>query len=134
MNEVKETNEIPVQNKKILVIEDDKILSKVISEELEKAGFEIKRALTGDDGFEMARSENPDLVLLDLMLPGIHGFDILAKIKKDSYTKKIPVIILTALGSDDDVKKGLRLGASDYIVKSKHAISEIIDTVKNFFK
>ncbi|MFC1720766.1 response regulator transcription factor [Patescibacteria group bacterium] len=134
INKIDEINEPITSGKKILFIEDDKTLSQVISGELEKSGFTVKPVFSGGDALRMVRTELPELILLDLMLPEVHGFDILTKIKKDSHTKNIPVIIITALGSDDDVKKGLSLGADDYIVKSKHSVAEIIDKVKSFLK
>ncbi|MCK5022008.1 MAG: response regulator [Candidatus Pacebacteria bacterium] len=118
---------------KIVLIEDDEILSKVIKEELEEANFKIYSALDGEKGLEMVKAKKPNLVLLDLMLPKMHGFEVLENLKKSLETKQIPVMILTMLGSDDDIKKGLQLGANDYIVKSQHAVGEIVDTVKDFF-
>lgn len=118
---------------KILLIEDDEILSRVLREELVDGGFKVESAMDGDEGEKKVKSEKPDLVLLDLILPKKHGFEVLAAIKKELETKDIPVIILTMLGSDDDIKKGLKLGANDYIVKSQHAISEIVEKVQKFF-
>ncbi len=117
---------------KIVLIEDDKILSKVIYEELKEAGFVVHRAYDGIEGLKLVKSKKPDLVLLDLILPGKHGFNVLKELKASSETNGIPVIILTMLGSDDDIKKGLVLGANDYIVKSQHAVSEIIEKVRDF--
>lgn len=119
---------------KIILIEDDEILSKVIFEELKEAGFDVERANNGEDGLKLAQSEMPNLILLDLLIPKIGGFEVLENLKKSPATKDIPVIILTMLGSDDDLKKGLKLGAEDYIVKSQHAVAEIIEKVKGFFK
>ncbi|MCK5286055.1 MAG: response regulator [Candidatus Pacebacteria bacterium] len=118
---------------KIVLVEDDEILSKVIKEELEEADFKVYLATDGEKGLELAQEKKPDLVLLDLMLPKMHGFEVLENLKKSPETEDTPVIILTMLGSDDDIKKGLKLGASDYIVKSQHAVGEIIDEVKKFF-
>jgi DNA-binding response OmpR family regulator len=123
-----------MKKKNIILIEDDAILSKVVNEELEDADFKISTAFSGREGLDMVRSELPDLILLDLILPEIHGFDVLAELKKDPKTKNIPVIILTMLGSDDDIKKGISLGAQDYIVKSQHAVGEIIEKVKSFLQ
>ncbi len=122
-----------MEKTKIVLIEDDKVLSKVIKEELKEANYGVDQAYDGEKGLKLVQSKKPDLVLLDLILPELHGFDVLKDIKKDPNTKKIPVMILTMLGSDDDIKKGLRLGAHDYIVKSQHAVSEIVDKVKDFF-
>ncbi len=118
---------------KIVLVEDDVILSKVINEELEEAGFDVIKAIDGEKGLVAVKSKKPDLVLLELMLPKMHGFEVLEEIKKDPEVQSIPVMILTMLGSDDDIKKGLQLGANDYIVKSQHAVGEIIDKVKDFF-
>jgi len=118
---------------KIVLVEDDAILSKVIDEELSEAGFDVIKTFDGPKGLAVIKSKKPDLVLLDLMLPGMHGFEVLSEMKKDPEVQSIPVIILTMLGSDDDIKKGIQLGAVDYIVKSQHAVGEIIDKIKDFF-
>ncbi len=118
---------------KIVLVEDDEILSKVIKEELEESGFKVYLAMDGEKGLATATDKKPNLVLLDLMLPKMHGFEVLENLKKSPETDKIPVMILTMLGSDDDIKKGLLLGANDYIVKSQHAVGEIVDKVKEFF-
>jgi DNA-binding response OmpR family regulator len=117
---------------KILLVEDDEVLAKVIDEELVEAGFEIFQAYDGESGLAMAREKKPDLILLDILLPKKNGFDVLETLKKLPEAH-IPVIILSMLGSDDDIKKGLRLGANDYVVKSQHALPEIVEKVKNFF-
>ena len=122
-----------MKDTKIVLVEDDEILSKVIEEELEEAGFKVYLATDGKKGLEAVKNKKPDLVLLDLMLPEMHGFEVLENIKKSPEVENTPVIILTMLGSDDDIKKGLKLGAHDYIVKSQHAVGEIVDEVKNFF-
>lgn len=118
---------------KIVLIEDDEILAKVVYEELCDADFDVFQAFDGEEGLKLVRSEKPDLVLLDLILPKKYGFDVLEELKKSPVTRNIPVIVLTMLGRDDDIKKGLRLGANDYIVKSQHAVGEIVDKVNNFF-
>lgn len=122
-----------MSTQKIVLVEDDEILSKVLSTELHDAGFEVSQAFDGEAGLALVRSKRPDLVLLDLVLPKKHGFVVLEELKKSPETKAIPVIILTLLGEDEDIKKGLRLGANDYLVKSSHAVGEIVEKVKNFF-
>lgn len=118
---------------KIVLVEDDEVLSKVLGEELKESGFDVFRAFAGDEGLKLAKSKKPNLILLDLMLPKMHGFEVLTELKKDPEVKDIPVMILTMLGSDDDIKKGLSLGANDYVVKSQHAVGEIVDKIKDFF-
>src|SRR3989338_7004856 len=118
---------------KIVLVEDDEVLSKVMNTELTDAGFEVSQAFDGEAGLELIRSKRPDLVLLDLIMPKKGGFEVLGELKKDPSTKDIPVILLTLLGEDEDIKKGLRLGANDYLVKSSHAVAEIIEKIKTFF-
>lgn len=117
---------------KIVLIEDDEILSKVLYTELSDAEFEVLTAFDGEAGLGLVKLQKPDLVLLDLVLPKKHGFEVLAELKKSADTARIPVLILTMLGSDEDIKRGLQLGANDYIVKSQHAVAEIIEKVKSF--
>ena len=118
---------------KIVLIEDDQVLAKVLYNELSHAGFDVSQAFDGEEGLELVKFKRPNLVLLDLVLPKKHGFEVLEELKKSPDTRAIPVIILTLLGEDDDIKKGLRLGADDYIVKSDHPIGEIIEKVRDFF-
>lgn len=116
--------------KKILIVEDDKFLRELIVRKLDEEGYEIAEALDGEEGSKKAKEEKPDLVLLDLILPGIDGFEVLAGIKQDSQTSAIPVIILSNLGQTEDVEKGLKLGAIDYLVKAHFTPGEIIEKVK----
>ena len=118
---------------KIVLIEDDETLAEVLYAELTEAGFDVSPAFDGKEGLKQVIEKQPDLVLLDLILPEMHGFEVIEELKKSRETEKIPVIILSLLGEDEDIKKGLKLGADDYIVKSSHAIAEIVEKVKNFF-
>ncbi len=122
-----------MKKNKILLIEDDPVLSKVINEELKENDFQVFLADDGEKGIKLAKTKKPDLILLDLILPSKHGFDVLEELKAFSGTNDIPVIIMTMLSSDEDIKKGLKLGATDYIVKSQHSVAEIIENIKNFF-
>jgi DNA-binding response OmpR family regulator len=118
---------------KILLVEDDMVLAKVLYEELSDADFEVFQAYDGEVGLQLALEKKPDMVLLDVLLPKKNGFEVLEAMKKSPEASQIPVIMLTMLGSDEDIKKGLQLGASDYIVKSQHALPEIVEKVKEFF-
>ena len=120
-----------MQIKKIVVVEDEGILSKALSIELLSAGYQVLTANNGEAGLALVQKELPDLVLLDLMLPKMNGFDVLAALKKDEATKAIRVIILSNLGQDEDRKKGLALGALDYYVKSSTDLSAITEKIKN---
>lgn len=115
---------------KVLMIEDDKFLRKIYRDKLTRAGFEFIEATNGEEGANKIISENPDLVLLDLILPRKNGFDVLVDMKRNPNTKSIPVIILSNLGQESDIKRGLALGAQDYLVKTDVNLSEVVDKVK----
>lgn len=116
---------------KILVIEDDKFLRELVIQKLAREGFDTSEAVDGEEGVKKVKEEKPDLVLLDLILPGIDGFEALQRMKEDPELVKIPVIILSNLGQKDDVEKGLKLGASDYLIKAHFTPGEIIAKVRN---
>ena len=120
--------------KTILIIEDDKFLRELICQKLIKEGYEVCEAIDGEEGVKKIKEAKPDLVLLDLILPGIDGFEVLSKIKEDPETKSIPVIILSNLGQKEDVEKGLKLGAADYLIKAHFTPGEIIDKIRNILK
>lgn len=120
--------------KKILIIEDDKFLRELISQKLIKEGYDIVEAIDGEKGIEAVKSEKPDLVLLDLILPAIDGFGVLAKVKEDAALSQIPIIILSNLGQKDDIEKGLKLGATDYLIKAHFTPNEIIEKIKTVLK
>ena len=115
---------------KILIIEDDKFLRELIAKKLLKEGFEIEEAIDGEEGLRKIKEVKPDLVLLDLILPGIDGFEVLKNIKEDPKLSLIPVVILSNLGQRDEVEKGLSLGAVDFLVKAHFTPEEIIEKIK----
>lgn len=115
----------------ILVVEDDKFLRELMSQKLIKEGFKISQAIDGEEGLKKIKEEKPSLVLLDLILPGIDGFGVLAQMKEDPQASKIPVIILSNLGQREDVERGLKLGATDYLIKAHFTPGEIIEKIKN---
>ncbi len=115
--------------KKILVIEDDKFLRELISQKLLHEGYDIAEAVDGEKGLEAVEKEKPDLVLLDLILPGLDGFEVLTKIKENPAVSQIPVIILSNLGQKDDIEKGLKMGAKDYLIKAHFTPAEIIEKI-----
>ena len=120
--------------KKILIVEDDKFLRELIAQKLIKEGYEIAEAVDGEKGIKAVEEEKPDLVLLDLILPGIDGFDVLAKMKEDPKMAQVPVIILSNLGQKDDIERGLKMGAVDYMIKAHFTPAEIIEKVKTVLK
>jgi two-component system alkaline phosphatase synthesis response regulator PhoP len=115
---------------KILVIEDEQVLAKVFQEKFEKARYEVKIASDGQSGIDLAKSFKPDVIVLDLVLPKKNGFDVLEELKADEVFKLTPVIVVSNLGEDDDIKRAISLGAADYFVKAQHPINEIVDKVK----
>ena len=118
-----------MEQKKVLSIEDDAFLSSLVSGKLIETGFSVITAGTGKDGLAKAKSEHPNLILLDIMLPDMGGFEILEKLKGDPETKNIPVIILSNLGGRDEIEKGVALGASSYLIKSNilpHEVAEMV--------
>src|SRR4030042_1224805 len=119
-------------DKKILVIEDDKFLRELICQKLIKEGYQVVEAIDGEEGVKKIKEEKPNLVLLDLILPGIDGFEVLTKAKEDPSLAEIPVIILSNLGQKEDVERGMKLGAVDYLIKAHFTPGEIIDKVKKF--
>lgn len=119
--------------KKIIVVEDDPLLLKALNIELLSNDFEVLSAKDGEAGLQLIRKEKPDLVLLDLVLPKMHGFEVLKSLKNDKNTEEIPVIILSNLGQFSDIKKGLDLGAKDYYVKASTDLSELSGKIKKLF-
>jgi len=103
--------------KQILIIEDEPDIQELLSFNLDNNGYKVYTASNGEKGLEVARKELPDLILLDLMLPGIHGLDVCRIIKSDQETSGISIIMLTALGQEEDIIKGLETGADDYVTK-----------------
>mgnify|MGYP001195933406 FL=1 len=119
-------------SKKVLIIEDDKFLRELLGKKLTSAGYEVVLAVDGEEGLEKLKKEKPDVVLLDLMLPGINGFEVLENRQKDPEINNIPVIILSNLGQKEDIEKGLRLGAKDFLVKAHFTPQEIVNKLQMF--
>ena len=117
------------EKQKILMIEDDRFLRKIYRDKLTREGFEFVEATNGIEGINKVVSDLPDLVLLDLMLPRKNGFEVLIDMKRNKNTKNVPVIILSNLGQESDIKKGLDLGANDYLIKTEVSISDVVNKV-----
>jgi DNA-binding response OmpR family regulator len=121
-------------SKKILIVEDDKFLRELISRKLQQQEFSVVEAVDGTEGLQKTKEEKPDLILLDLILPGLDGFEVLTRIKQDPHLSSIPVVILSNLGQKEEVERGLKLGAIDYLVKAHFTPSEIIEKVKGILQ
>lgn len=117
---------------KILLIEDDKFLRELMARKLLTLNYDVSVAVDGEEGLQKIKEEKPDLVLLDLILPGINGFEVLEKAKSDPNTVAIPVIILSNLGQGDDIERGLKLGAKDFLVKAHFTPQEIVNKLQSY--
>lgn len=116
-------------NKKVLIVEDDMALFNMYAVELKIKGYDVLNVNDGLQALPKAKDYKPDVVLLDIMLPGMNGLNILTELKADPQTTEIPIIMLTNYGSEDNVKKALESGAADYIMKYKILPSELSDKI-----
>ncbi len=114
----------------VVIIEDEKMLADMYTTKFSMEGFEAQKANDGQAGFDMVKAVKPDMVLLDIIMPKIDGFGVLKMLKDDAELKNIPVILLTNLGQEEDIKKGKDLGAADYFVKANHTPAEVVQKVK----
>ncbi len=115
---------------KILIVEDEEALAKVLAEKFAREGFEVRIARDGEEAMPVALSFRPDIIALDILLPRKNGLEVLRDLKADSELRSIPVVMLSNLDSDEDIKNAISLGASDYFVKSQHLIKEIVEKMK----
>lgn len=118
----------------ILIVEDEEFLVRAVKDNLVSEGYTVSVAMDGEAVFDEIKKKKPSLILLDLLLPKKNGFDVLRDIKANPEWQLIPVIILSNLGEDSEIKRGLELGASDYFVKSQHPIQEVMDKVKEYLQ
>lgn len=116
--------------KTILFIEDESALQKTFSDTLSQEGYEIISALDGEIGLRLAKEKKPDLILLDIILPKINGFEVLKELKANPKTKDIPVIVLTNLEGMDDIDKAIELGATTYLIKAQYSLEEVVEKIK----
>ena len=118
--------------KKILIIEDEPMLSDLLYEVLVDEGFIVERTMSGEEGIKKIEDFNPDLILLDILLPFISGYDVLSWLKKQKKFSSIPVLVISNLGQEEEIKKSLSLGAKEHIIKSNFTLEEIVKKVKEF--
>lgn len=119
---------------KLLIIEDEQMLAEMYATKFSMEGFAVTQAHDGAAGLAKAREILPHVILLDIIMPKLDGFTVLKELKSDAATKSIPVILLTNLGQDDDIRKGKKLGADDYFVKANHSPQEIVEKVRAVLK
>ncbi len=117
--------------KKILLVEDDDALASVYQTRLQAEGFDIRRVPNGEDALAAALEYKPDLILLDVMMPKVSGFDVLDILRNTPDTTNVKVIMLTALSQDTDKQRAESLGVDDYLVKSQVVIADVVDRIKS---
>jgi DNA-binding response OmpR family regulator len=115
---------------RILIVDDDAFLAGIYATKLELDGFAVLSARDGDEGLRLAAKEKPDLILLDVLMPKLDGFEVLKRLKEDPASKDIPVIMLTNLGQKEDVEKGMAEGAVDYLIKAHFVPAEAVAKIK----
>lgn len=119
---------------KILLIDDDKDLSTVFETALKKAGFEVVTAATGEEGLTKVKTENPNLILLDQILPDLKGNEVLKKLKEDPQTQNIPVALLSNFGQNELIQEAIGQGAADYILKYQIEPEDLVKKVNALLK
>ena len=128
MTEAKKNN----SKKVVFIVEDDAFLLKAYRVKFEQEGAEVWEAADGKSAISFLEKNPPNIVLLDLMLPGLSGFEVLETIRKHPRWKNVPVIILSNLGQEQDIEQGKKLGIADYIIKADVKISDVISKVKKY--
>ncbi len=117
--------------KKILLVEDDDALASVYQTRLQAEGFDVKRVPNGEDALASAMEYHPDLIILDVMMPKVTGFDVLDILRNTPETAKTKVLMLTALSQESDKDRAKSLGADDYLVKSQVVIADVVERIKH---
>jgi len=122
------------EGSKILIAEDDHFLSFLLRGRLEKENFVVHQVTDGEEALSFLKTERPDLIILDLIMPKLSGFELLEIISIDPELNKIPLIVLSNLGQDEDIEKAKRLGAVEYFVKARTSIDDLVKTVRGYVK
>ena len=120
--------------KKILLTEDDEFLSSLIKNRLQRDGFEVEVAKNGDEVLSILKNFKPDLVLMDIILPGKFGFDVLEEMRADPRFSRVPFMVISNLGQESDIARAKSLGAIDYFVKARVMIDDLINRIKSFLQ
>ncbi len=114
----------------ILLVEDDPFLTEIYSQKLKKSGLKVEVIKDGQKALESLNKKMPDLLLLDIVLPRIEGWEVLRKIRKELKFKNLKIIVLSNLGQKEEVEKGLELGADKYLIKAHYTLSEVVEEIK----
>ncbi len=123
-----------MEKKSVLIVEDDQFFSGLVAQKLNQAGFEVLLAGGGEEALNVLKEKNPSLIILDLMMPGMDGFEVLSRLKKDEKTKEIPTVVLSNLGQRDEVDRAISLGADDFLIKVNFTLDEIVEKVKEIIQ
>ena len=115
--------------KKILLIEDEEIMIDLLQRKLNKEGYEVSIARNGEEGLKLMREQNPDIILLDIIMPRMGGFEVMEEMQKDKDLKKIPIIVISNSGQPVEIDKAQKLGAKDWLIKTEFDPREVIDKV-----
>ena len=125
---------MPEQKKTIVLVEDEKILANFIKSRLERAGYKVEVAYDGKKGLDLILTSNPDLVLLDILLPNLGGFDVLSKLKEADVVPKLPVIVISNSGQPVELERAIDLGARGYLIKVNFTPDEVLEKVEEVFQ
>ncbi|OGG38389.1 hypothetical protein A3D55_00805 [Candidatus Jorgensenbacteria bacterium RIFCSPHIGHO2_02_FULL_45_20] len=118
---------------KILLVEDEPLLGNLLRERLAREGFDVTHAKNGEEGFELLKKSVPDLVLLDIILPKMSGFEFMEKVRTDSELQSAPpIVIISNLGQDGDIERGQELGAVGYFIKAKISMEDLVSKIKEY--
>jgi CheY-like chemotaxis protein len=120
------------QPKRILLVEDDRFLRKAAEAMLRRHGFTVCTAADGEEALQRVQAETPDLMLLDLIMPKMQGFEVLRRMKQNPATKQIPVVVLSNLGQESDVQQALQGGAIAYLIKANLSLQDLVTHVQKF--
>ncbi|MFA6588033.1 MAG: response regulator [Patescibacteria group bacterium] len=125
---------MPKSKSVVVLIEDDQMIREMYQAKFTKAGYEIHDAADGAAGLELVKKIKPDIILLDIIMPKMDGFQVLKQLRENPDFQKTPIVMLTNLGQEEDVKKGQELGSTDYFIKTNFTPSAIVDKVKSLLK
>lgn len=120
-----------MQNKNVLIAEDDNFLCEAYKLKLQKEGFGLKFAQNGEEAIALLKDYTPNVILLDLIMPKVDGFEVLEYLNKNNLLSKIKVIVASNLGQQDDIEKATKMGASDYIIKSNLSMQDLVKKINN---
>jgi DNA-binding response OmpR family regulator len=123
-----------LKDKKIFIVEDDRFLHRLLADKFQQWKANVESSFDGEEAIKNIREKKPDVILLDIILPGADGFEILKTIKQEDNLKNIPVIILSNLGQEEDIEKGMQLGAEDFLIKANFTLDEIVTKLTKVFE